>query len=422
MKVKHGQPSWVAWIAGVADVRRDRRPRPPAGHAPARRASPLARIVATLGMLIVLQAAAVLRYGARVTAVRSELPGARVLHPFGETVSVDRFILLGIAAALTRRAVGVLQATRSSAWPPRRWPRTSVRRPRVGLSPDWVATANWALGSALAGMAAILIAPIVQLQVATMTNLVLAALAAALVAGFRSFPIAFVAGMRHRRRPDRARPATCTRPASPQSLPFIVIVVWMVVRGQALPLRDYFLQRLPGRRQRHGAAARRRSSPLVVTGRGHPVGAAASWQDAFVTTFAIGHHPAVGGGHHRLRRPAVARQFAIAGFGALVAGRLVDAAGWPFPLALLAAGVATVPLGAIFALPAVRARGINLAIVTLGLGTAIELMIFNNGDFVGGFAGTVSRQADAVRLGHQRHRPPRPLRHRVHVLLRAAWR
>jgi ABC-type branched-subunit amino acid transport system ATPase component/ABC-type branched-subunit amino acid transport system permease subunit len=56
---------------------------------------------------------------------------------------------------------------------------------------------------------------------------------------------------------------------------------------------------------------------------------------------------------------------------------------------LLAAVVATAPLGALFALPAVRARGINLAIVTLGLGTGIELMIFNNGDFVGGFAGTV---------------------------------
>ena len=35
-----------------------------------------------------------------------------------------------------------------------------------------------------------------------------------------------------------------------------------------------------------------------------------------------------------------------------------------------------------------RSRGINLAIVTLGMGTAMELMVFNNGDFVGGFAGT----------------------------------
>ena len=40
-----------------------------------------------------------------------------------------------------------------------------------------------------------LISPIVTLQVSAMSDLVLAAIAAALVAGFRSFPIAFVAGM-----------------------------------------------------------------------------------------------------------------------------------------------------------------------------------------------------------------------------------
>jgi sulfate-transporting ATPase len=49
---------------------------------------------------------------------------------------------------------------------------------------------------------------------------------------------------------------------------------------------------------------------------------------------------------------------------------------------------ATVILGSLFAIPAVRSRGVNLAIVTLGLGTALELMIFRNGDFVGGFSGT----------------------------------
>ena len=30
-----------------------------------------------------------------------------------------------------------------------------------------------------------------------------------------------------------------------ESLPFLVIIVWLVISGRALPLRDYFLQRLP---------------------------------------------------------------------------------------------------------------------------------------------------------------------------------
>ena len=67
-----------------------------------------------------------------------------------------------------------------------------------------------------------------------------------------------------------------------------------------------------------------------------------------------------------------------------VAGRLVAVYQLPFLVGLLAGVVAAVPLGMIFALPAVRTRGINLAIVTLGLGTTLELMLFNNRNYTGG--------------------------------------
>ena len=379
----NGHPVAVAWAAGLLTcaaigalthlliMRR------------LRRASPLARIVATLGVLIVLQAGAVLRYGSKITFVTSELP-VKVLHPFDITISVDRFILVGIAAVLSAALWALYRYTHFGI------ATTAVAENQraasaVGLSPDWIATVNWALGSALAGAAAILIAPIVQLQVATMTNLVLAALATALVASFRSFPIAFAAGMLIGIGQTELTRYVKT-PGVANSLPFAVIILWMLLRGQALPLRDYFLQRLPA----------------VGSGRAHPiaivvVGAVTAliitavptrWQDAFVTTFAMGFVllsvVVITGYAGQLSLG----QFALAGFGAWVAGRLVDAGGWPFWLALVAGVFATVPVGVLFAIPAVRARGINLAIVTLGMGTAMELMIFNNGDLVGGFAGT----------------------------------
>ena len=62
----------------------------------------------------------------------------------------------------------------------------------------------------------------------------------------------------------------------------------------------------------------------------------------------------------------------------------------PFWLAMLIGVFAAVPLGVLFALPAVRTRGINLAIVTLGLGTTIELMLFRNREYTGGVQGTRS--------------------------------
>jgi ABC-type branched-subunit amino acid transport system ATPase component/ABC-type branched-subunit amino acid transport system permease subunit len=81
-------------------------------------------------------------------------------------------------------------------------------------------------------------------------------------------------------------------------------------------------------------------------------------------------------------------QYSIAGFGAWVAGRLVAVFDIPFLLGLAAGVAAAVPLGLIFGLPAVRTRGINLAIVTLGLGTTIELMLFRNRSYTGGVQGT----------------------------------
>ena len=90
VKVENGQPAWVAWVAGLAGcaiigalshllIMRQ-----------LKRAAPLARIVATLGLLVVLQSAAVIRYGARGTAVKSELP-RNLVNPFGVgIVSIDR--------------------------------------------------------------------------------------------------------------------------------------------------------------------------------------------------------------------------------------------------------------------------------------------------------------------------------------------
>jgi sulfate-transporting ATPase len=82
-------------------------------------------------------------------------------------------------------------------------------------------------------------------------------------------------------------------------------------------------------------------------------------------------------------------QFAIAGLGAFAAGRLAASAHVPFTLAFVVGVVVMFPVGMILALPAVRTRGINLAIVTLGLGSAIELIVFNSPSLSGGANGIV---------------------------------
>ena len=351
---------------------------------PLRRVSPLVRVIATLGVLTTLQAIAVLRYGTSPEFVPSELP-TKTLHISGSIViSEDRVILLAIATVLTLALWLIYRKTRFGIATSAVAENERVAS-ALGWSPDRIAMVNWALGSAIAGFAAILIAPIVTLQVTVMTSLILAATAAALVAGFRSFPIALVAGVVIGVAQTELN-RYVSQPGFGESVPFIVIVIFLVFRGQAIPLRDHFLQRLPS--VGTGVIKLKTLVPAVVVGALVISVLNPTWTDAVNVTI----------GYAVIMLSIVAltgyagqlslAQFAIAGFGAWVAGRLVATTDVSFLLALIIGVIATVPLGVLFALPAVRTRGINLAIVTLGLGVAIELMIFRNTAYTGNFKGT----------------------------------
>ncbi len=351
---------------------------------PLRHAAPLVRVIATLGVLITIQSIAILRYTATSKFVPSDLP-TDIVHIHNTIViSADRLILLGISIVLTGGLWLIYRYTKfglsTSAVA-----ESERSASALGLSPDTIAALNWAFGCGLAGLAAILIVPIVTLQPAVLTNLVLAATAAALVAGFRSFPIALVAGLVVGiAQTEVTRYVEQTGVGT--AVPFLLIVIWLVIRGQALPLRDYLLQRLPtiGTGQIHKAGL----------GFGVLVGVVLLsvmtpiWIDAITVTICVAVillSIVVLTGYTGQLSLA---QFAFAGFGAWVGGRLLATTDLPFLLGILIGIVATIPLGILFGLPAVRTRGINLAIVTLGLGSAVELVLFGNTDFTGGFGGT----------------------------------
>jgi ABC-type branched-subunit amino acid transport system ATPase component/branched-subunit amino acid ABC-type transport system permease component len=351
---------------------------------PLRRASSLVRVIATLGVLVTLQAAAVLRYDSNARQVASELPTDRWTL-WGEVViTVDRLLLLLIAVVMT---VGLWMLYRLTQFG---FSTTAVAENErsasaLGISPDRTAILNWALGSGIAAFAGIFVVPIITLQVTAMTTLVLSALAVALVADFRSFPIALLAGLLLGIGETEAN-RFIDQQGFGESLPFLVIIVWLVIRGRALPLRDYFLQRLPS------VGSGRVSWPWLAAGCAVVIWLLSildtAWIDAITVTLGVAIvllSIVVLTGYAGQLSLA---QFAIAGFGAWVTGRLVAGQGVPFLPAMLIGVVATVPLGVLFALPAVRTRGINLAIVTLGLGTTIELVLFRNREYTGGVQGT----------------------------------
>ncbi|MFJ9150767.1 ATP-binding cassette domain-containing protein [Streptomyces sp. NPDC102270] len=391
LAAQHGVPYWPATACGVLAsavlgvlthllVLR-----------PLRTASSLARLVGTLAVFIVLTAIAVKRYGDGLELVPGKLP-TKLLTIAGATVSEDRMWLIGIAVAATvllhllykRTLFGL--GTSAVA-------ENEGAAASLGWSPDLIATGNWALGSALAGLTAILIVPVIGLSVTGLTTLLLSALAAALVGKFSSFPVTLAGGL-----VIGVVQSELTRFGSDvtglaASVPFLFIALVLVARGRALPLRGTFLDRLPGL-----GTGRVRPLPLalaVVAGLSLVSLATPLWADAITTTLVLSliilSIVVVTGYAGQVSLAA----YALAGTGAFLAGHAAADWGWPFELALLAGVLGTVPIGLLFALPAVRTRGVNLAIITLGLGTTLEAMVFQNTDL------STTPGSDGIAVGKQ---------------------
>ncbi|HKE75872.1 MAG TPA: branched-chain amino acid ABC transporter permease/ATP-binding protein [Acidimicrobiales bacterium] len=370
-----------------------------------RRASPLIRLVATLGVLFLLVAIAQQVWGITATIAHSPLPSGPK-HPFSDTITVpeDRFWIIVIAVVITFVLAALYrwtrfgQATEAVA-------ENAQAASALGLSPDVIATANWALGGALAAVAGVLIAPILSLQTAALAFVVLRALTAALVGRFHSFTKTLVAALtigvveallqRFIENKGVFGPVTSDNNLlfgqfSPQSVSrsaaFLIIIAVLVASGRGLPLRSELLDRLPA------LGTGRVRWPLV--GLVSVIGLAAlltlpdDWASAAVLTLAwavILLSIVVVTGY--VGQLSLA-QVALAGFGVWIAARLVDAHGWPFPLAALAGVVATIPVGVLIAIPALRTRGMNLAVLTFGLSVCIVELILTNPALTGGLQGT----------------------------------
>ena len=351
---------------------------------PLRHSSALLRLIATTGVMTVLSQLLTLRYGSDLRVMQRMFTGSPVHLWSTLYIAQDRLWLLVIALVVTAILAIVYRSTRFGL-------ATSALayNPRVVASHGWppsrLAALNWALGCGLAGGAGALLGPIVSLTPDSATLLVVPVLAAALLGSFRSFPLAFLGGLLIGVG-QSVLTLEVTQPGYADALPFLFVVLILVVRGRALPLRSHVFDRLP----RVGDPTWRLR--VVV-----PIGAvillvvlfvSPDWAASISTTAAvgvIGLSVVIITGYAGQLSLA---QFALAGLGALIASRLVATQHVSFWIGLLVAAAASIPIGLLVALPALRTRGVNLAIATLGLGMAVEEIVFSNPDYTGGLVGT----------------------------------
>ena len=357
---------------------------------PLRRATALTKVVASVGVMIVLQSIVVLRFGTSVRSLAAILPDDGV-EVFGLVVPRDRLYLAGAVIALAA-VLGALArftrfglATQAAA-------ESEKGALLLGYSPDRIAAVNWVLASVLAGLMGILVAPITGLDPVNFTLLIVPALGTALVGRFHSFGVTVVAGLAIGMMQSVITKLQVDFTWFPkigvkEGLPFLVIIGFLVVAGRRLPTRGSLVEehlRVAPSPRRVGVPALAGGAValagLVVLDGGYRFGLVTSMIVAVMCLSLVVLTGYVG--------QISLAQMAFAGVAGFALSRLADDAGVPFPLSpLLAVALATM-LGLLVGIPALRVRGVNLAIVTLAAGVALEEFAFKNPDFTGGFQGS----------------------------------
>ncbi len=217
---------------------------------PLRRVPAISRLIATLALLTVLMALGTQLWGDTPRIVSHILPITSVTVFPGVDLGVDRLILFGVAIVLTISLTFLSRRTRfgmatSAVAENRRVPAM------LGISPDIVAGANWGLGGGLAVVAAILVVNVSGLNVTNLALLVVPGMAAALVGAFRSYWLTLAGGLLIGVLESEIAflQTKVSDPAALQgwgrSVPFVVIIVVLMVRGRALPLRSEASERPP---------------------------------------------------------------------------------------------------------------------------------------------------------------------------------
>ena len=358
-------------------------------YRPLRGASPLTRVCASVGVMLALEAIAVLNYSTEPVATNPIFPSSalsisRVTFPEDRLYFAGVVVIISVALALTYRFSRFGLATRAGA-------ENDRGAALTGISANRIAGQNWVIATVLAGVAGILIAPVASLDPTSYTLFIVPALAAALVGRFQSFWLTALAGLLIGCAQSEIAKLITVFTWLPQqglgdALPFVVIIVVMALRSRSVLARGGdTAERNPS--VGHPQRPLRTAAACFVAGLILLLVLSSVLRFAFIsslTVTCIALSVVVLTGY--VGQVSLA-QMSLAGIGGFVLGHISSAWGIGFPWSLILAGLSAIPVGLIIGLPALRLRGVNLAVVTLGFAAAMDAVVFTSRSFTGGTAG-----------------------------------
>jgi branched-subunit amino acid ABC-type transport system permease component len=345
------------------------------GEAPA-----VMRVVATIGLLVLLESMLTAAYGAATIPFNPFLPTSH-FRIAGVNVGADQVIVVALALSVTvclyvffkkfRLGIAMQAVVEDSALL------------ALGANdPVRVRRVAWAIGSAFVSISGILVAPLIGIDVNSMILLYITAFGAAAIGAFSNLPATFAAavgiGVAMNIAADKlASQSNVVLAELYTQIPFLVLVLALLV----LP-KSRFVER--------GIRQARRLAPVVpysrrvgVTGSavGLALAVAAPWLVgaskidqwssglSFVVIFASLALLLWTSGQISLC------QMAFAAIGATTFAHALQA-GIPWLIALLLAAAIAVPVGALLAVPSFRLSGVYLAVATFGFGLLLQNLAY----------------------------------------------
>jgi branched-subunit amino acid ABC-type transport system permease component len=256
----------------------------------------------------------------------------------------------------------------------------------------------WIVSYVVSALAGILIAPLIGGNPITLTSIVVFSLAAAVLGGLLSLPLALAGGLGlgvlGTLVLGYVPTGTVTTWAS-GVLPFAFLFVALIVQSRRLLVGHTGESKRAMLDDLASAATERRpnlKSNLAMAGL-VLVASLILWSTHSVYLTVISNGVALSILYLSFRVFTATTgmvsfaQVAFAGIGAFSAANLITTDGIPWPLAVLLAGCITGLVGALVALPTVRLRGIFLALATLAFAQLVNTGLFSSEAFTGGFSG-----------------------------------
>ncbi len=359
---------------------------------PLRNAPALAKVVAAVGLMVLLQAIVTDRFGTTSFALppASLLPTQGVHLPNGVIVPKDQLIVVAVVIVLTVAVWAVFKYSRFGI-AARAGAENEKSIVLLGHAPGRLAASIWILSSVLVGFMGILVSTVnSSVDPNTIVLLVVPALAAALIGGFTSFGItvgaAIAISMGQSLVQNWSQESwfphlqNAPLPGIQQIVPIIVIIALLIARGSAIPTRaTVSALRMP--------SAPRVSSTKVLTVKMLVIGAVAiaamlfltpAWRLGLTTT-AISATAAMSlvvltG----LVGQISLMQLVLAGAAGFALSKVTLSVGLPFPVGPIVAVLCATAIGVIVSLVSIRVRGVDLAIVSLAIAVATENIVWDN--------------------------------------------